>query len=191
MKSARVLGLLLALSILSTACGTSGEDLQGRFGETTPGVLDESATLSLSSSSSSGSRTVSSSDVFMNFELSDVGMKYLYKGDRFRVQLNSDADFDAAQDGLVTVWLKKGTKTVGSGVFNLTSITSLDEVIAFVEITAPVLLTDSGTTKFSLTTDTGALLTDDSGVDDVVTSNVQYFGDTVTSNIVEGNPLKY
>lgn len=169
--------MLSALAL--TACTTSGEDLQGRFG----GSSKVAVGMTLSDSSPSGARSVSASDDVMIFELKATGKTTLPAGATFLVSFKTDGDLDPAASGTSTVKLMVDGKEVGSGTFNLVDASKTEEGTATIT-TSSVVTLGVKATSFEVNTNTAALLAEDAGVDDPLTVSVEYNGNLVTGNTV-------
>ncbi len=173
---------LFALTLLTailTGCGTSGEDLQGRFGTPT-----RAWTMALSTASPSGTRTVSVSDDVLLFEMTLPIKNTLAVGSRFEVAFTTDSDLDPIADG-TTVNLKVDGTTVGTGTFNLVDPSIPDEGTATVTTTSIVKLKAGTPVTFTVNTNTASILAEDAGVDDELTVEVEYNGKSVTGNVLK------
>jgi hypothetical protein len=173
-----LLALLLAFSVLISACSSETvetEDLEGRF------TITPIVTLKLSPSSPAGSRSVSTSDDILMVEMSSSSKQILPKGTTFKVSLTTDlGDIDTTTSPSVLL-TADGTK-VGAGTFNVTSANSAEAVIT---LNDPLILSTAPVT-FTVTTDTTALIAEDTGEDDHAT-----FAFIYDSKSVKGNDINY
>lgn len=177
----KFLSLTMLSVVLLTACTPSGEDLQGKFG----GTGSATVTMTLSPSSPSGAKTVSTNDNVLAFDLKASSRTTLPAGSTFLVTFDTDNDLDPASSGLTLVNLMVDGKTVGVGTFNLVDITKTAQGTAYVTTTSVVNLTSKAKT-FTVSTDTETMLVDDSGIDDPLATSVEFNG-----NIVKGSMLLY
>lgn len=174
----KLLSLTLLGALFLTACSTGGEDLQGRF--STSAKL---WTMELSSSSPSGLHRVSTADEVLIFDMTLPKKNTLAVGSRFQVYFMTDMDIDPLADG-TTVYLKESGDTIGTGTFYLVDPSIPSEGGALITTTVAVDLDAKETTSFTITTDTGAILAEDTGVEDNLTVSVEHNGKTVTGNVL-------
>ena len=168
-----LLVLTLVFSLVLSACA-SGEDLQGKFG--TPSVV----TMTLSSSSPSGSRSVGASDDFLVFDMKASTTKTLAVGTKFQIALAADADIDTASAAGLKVYLKKKGTTIGEGTLSVVDGSLVEGTL---ELTSELKLSTTST-ELTLNTNTSLLLAEDAGVDDPLTATLTYGTTSVTGNTV-------
>lgn len=130
-------------------------------------VYETKPTLSLASSSPSGSRSVSSTDDVFTFTVTaDSGE--LVKIKNLKILLASDGDF--ATTAVTTATLKDRTgTTVGSAPVSFTDSRSAYVQFSF---STPLEVPKSDYEDYTLTLDTAAVLDEDSGVDDPFTASI-------------------
>lgn len=174
----KLIALTMLSALLLSAC--QGEDLQGSFGKPT-----KAWTMELSPSSPSGSRSVSSSDDILAFDLTLPQKNELAVGSTFQVYFTTDNDLDPIGDG-TTVTLSANGSTIGTGAFTLVDPAVPSEGSVLITTTSGVKLKAGKTVTFTINTSSSAILAEDTGEDDEVVVSVEYNGKTVT-----GNTLKY
>ena len=174
----KLIALTMLSALLLSAC--QGEDLQGSFGKPT-----KVWTMELAAASPSGTRTVSSSDEVLLFDLTLPQKNVLAVGSTFQVYFMTDSDLDPLADGTV-VSLKADGSTIGTGTFTLVDPTIPSEGSALITTTSAVSLKAGKTMTFTVLADTATILAEDAGVDDNVSVSVEYNGKNIT-----GNSLRY
>jgi hypothetical protein len=128
-------------------------------------VHETKPTLSVASSSPSGTRTVSSSDdAFIFHVTADDWERVEIEG--ITVDMSSDADFDT--DAVVTAYLKESGITVASAVISF--VDSSHAKAAFVPTDFEVA--EGETETLTLNLSTAALLDEDAGFDDPLTFSI-------------------
>lgn len=161
-------------ALLLNSC--QGADLQGRFSTNT-----KDWSMQVDSSSPSGTRTVSSSDGIIIFNLKLPVKNTLALGSQFTVVLETDGDIDPLADGTVLT-LKANGKTVGTGTLTLVDPSIPNEATALITTTSAVGLKADKSTTFTVITDTSAILAEDAGEDDELTVSVEYNGKKITGS---------
>ncbi|MFA4814888.1 MAG: hypothetical protein WC924_03050 [Candidatus Gracilibacteria bacterium] len=176
----KLLSITLLGVLLLTACAT-GEDLQGRLG-TSSTVM----TMSLSSESPSGARTVSSVDEFIVFDVEFNRRTTLPTGTRFRVDIRAESTglggaFDPTVSGKV-ITLKQDGTAIGTGTFSIIDTDLPSEGTAYITTTSAIAFTKGDAKTFTLVGNTSNLLAEQTGVDDTLDVIVEYNGQQVTGN---------
>lgn len=178
MKKSYILGAVIVLLLVIAGAFFSGnfQDLQGRL---------RGGSISLSTSSPSGAKTVSSSDTFfiVNVTASSTRGAVIQVGDILELTLTSDADFDQTAAEALEVDSRSGSGDYGRGY-----IVVVDDSLAKVGVvvTDEIQISAGTTESISFTLSTADLLDDDSGIDDPLNVSMRY--ETTT---VRGNTLNY
>lgn len=132
-------------------------------------------TLTLSSKSPSGARTVSTSDEILALDVSSTNT---FTGSKLVIKLGSEGLFDTTATVPATLKLN-GKTTVGTANVAFTDASNAS-------ITFATKLSGSGSMNLSISVDSGKLLNERSGLDDLLTTQVELGSVSSSGKLVEG-----
>lgn len=144
-------------------------------------VYETKPTITLATTSPSGSRTTAASDGIFKFTIAADAMEKVIIN-TITVDLSSDASMDSTQDA-ITAYLKEGGSTVAS--VTVTTTTASAATMTFTPTTA--LEIAKGTSKtFTVELDTTTLMTNQAGVDDLLTPSID-LGSSTDGSVSAGD----
>ncbi len=179
-KSKVLLGVAVGLLVvLGASFFASGASLQGRF--------IGGGSISLSSSSPSGARSVSSSDDFFAFDVTATSTRptVIQAGDMLQVTFRTDAN-DINETVSSATSAERVTLSCDGASFGAGYIVPVDDRFAAVGVVMVNELTvaASDTSTCSFNTSTSNLLEEDSGVDDPLAVTMRYGNTLLTGNTI-------